>query len=338
MSLPSIPSSFKSKSFWERPEGNTGLVTLGLLGLGGFFVGKAVLPSVISVIGMAITAVGQMITLGAMCGVAALLLYLVMNKQVQTLTGYMFKSFMRSITQVFVEIDPIGIMKNYIDDAKSGMGKIDEGIAKLNGQVTICRRKIEQNSTAAEQALRTAKAAHQKGSTAAFTVSSRQAGRLEKSNLTLSQLHATMNMHLRAMQKYRDVSAAVIADLENEVSVREDERKMIVQSHSVMQAAKRIMNGDQDKRELFDQAMEFVANDYSQKLGEIENFIQDSRGFVESLDIQNDVYEAEALEKIKAWEAKADAILLGGPTEQPIAMLPAPASAEIDYARLFNKP
>jgi hypothetical protein len=129
--------------------------------------------------------------------------------------------------------------------------------------------------------------------------------------MTLSQLLTTMEMHLRALRKFREVSETVILDMTNEVEVKQEERKMILASYSAIQSAMSILNGDPDKKALFDQAMEFVVSDYGMKLGEIEDFMINSKSFVEGLDLQNGVYEEEALTRLKEWENKADSILLG---------------------------
>jgi hypothetical protein len=312
MSLPQLPTNAQVKSFWERPEGTTGMLSLAVLGVGGFFVVQAILPTLIAFLGLAITAVGQTIVLAALCAFLAAMLYVLTNKKFLTLVGYMFKSAMRKITGAFVEIDPIGIMKNYIDDLLGRQTDMDASIAKLNGQVKICQRKITENESGYEKAMATAAEAKKREQQGAFTVNARQAGRLERlNNETLIPLLKTMELNLRALRKYREVTDTVILDITNEVEARKIERDMILASYSAIQAAKKIMNGDPDKKELFDQAMEFVVQDYGMKLGEIENFLDTSKGFVETLDLQNGVYEEEALKKMQAWESKADSILLG---------------------------
>jgi len=336
MTLPTIPDSFKSKSFWERPEGTTGMVMTGLIGIGVFFLAKWALPVIQTVLGLAITVLGQAITITVLCTVLAALIYVVTNNKVQTLVGYLFKSLMRKITGVFVEIDPIGIMKSYIDDSAANLDIIRNGIGKLRGQIRICESKVEENTRASSRARVTAEAAERAGKTSAVTLNRRQANRLEKSNRTYEQLLTTLRLHLRTLEKYLDVSQVVIDDLRNEIAVNEEQRKLILTSHSVMNAAKRIINGDKDSREMFDMAMEYLAADYGQKLGEIEQFISDSQGFVESLDLQNNFYEEDALVKIEAWEKKADRLLLPAPNDAPMATLPVPSTERDVYAKFLK--
>jgi hypothetical protein len=299
------------KGFWSRPEGVTGMLTVALLGVGGLILLQQLLPILLGVMTMGIAVVGKGIVLAVLCSILALILFIVTNKKFQTLVSYIFKSAMRKATALVVEIDPIGIMKNYIGDLKTRLGDMDNSISKLNGQISICRSRVAKMDSDHETAIKTAKIAHEQDKASLFTVNARQAGRLEKSSVTLKQLQGTLELHLRALRKYREVSETVILDMTNEVEVRQIEREAILSSYSAIRSAMSILNGDPDKKELFDQAMEFVVNDYGMKVGEIENFMINSKSFVEGLDLQNGVFEADALLKIQAWESKADSILLG---------------------------
>lgn len=309
--IPDTSDNKQTKSFWERPEGTTGMLTLGLLGLGGFFLVQAILPTIIAFLGLAITAIGQTIVLGVLCAILAAFLYVVTNRKFLTLCSYMFKSAMRKVTGVFVEIDPIGIMLNYVDDLKDRLKSLEERKSKLSGQIRMCKEQIAKNERDRTNALSTAKVAREQGRGNLFTLNAKNAGRLESSNMTLSDMLKKMELLYRALDKYAEASDTVIQDMEAEVKVRKQEREMILTSSSAMRSAMAILRGDSDKKELFDQAMEFVVQDYGQKMGEIEDFMSASKSFVDGLDLQNGVYEEQALKQLEAWESKADSILLG---------------------------
>ncbi|MBK6784296.1 MAG: hypothetical protein IPG79_11445 [Saprospiraceae bacterium] len=48
-----------------------------------------------------------------------------------------------------------------------------------------------------------------------------------------------------------------------------------------------IIKGDADKRAIFDQAMEHIADDVANKVGEMERFMEISSDFMSSIDLQN---------------------------------------------------
>lgn len=329
----------KTKSFWERPEGTTGMLTIGAGLLGLWFTKDAI----ISLLGSIITILGQGITIAVLGSVLFAILMIVTNKKFQTLVSYMFKSVMRKITGLFVEIDPIGIMRSYISDLKNKRESMSDARSKLKGQVDICKRQIEKNSDDYTASMRTAEEAKKRGMQSAVTVNGRQAMRLEALNKEkLQPMLDQMVLHLRALDKYYEVTGTFIEDLENEVKTREMERNMILASYSAMSAAKKILQGGTDQRELFDQAMEFVVNDFSMKMGEIDNFIETSRSFVDGLDLQNGVMDAEAMKRLQDWESSGDSLLLGNTKQQLIdntsLQVGVPAAAQsVDYIELLSK-
>jgi hypothetical protein len=332
----------QTKSFWSRPEGTTGMITLAGVGVGLFFLLKIFGDAIVGVLNTGIDILGKGIAFTCLAVLLGAILYIVTNSKVQTLVRYMFKSIMRALTGTFVEIDPIGIMKGYIDDLKKKLLIINDSIDKLNGQIKILDRQIQENAKASQDALQTAKVAREQGKAAAFTVNSRKNGRLEKSNETLGSLLATLKLHYRALNKYKEASEVTIEDIASEVEVKEKERIAIRASWTAMRAARAILKGDDDARELFNQAMEYTAADYGNKLGEIENFMESSQSFIETLDLKNGVYEADALDRIKAWEDKADSILLGDQKrimiEQHAAeYIPGQVTQTPDFSQYFNK-
>jgi hypothetical protein len=312
MSLPELGNETRQpKSFWERPEGTTGMAFIALLGVGGFFLAKAVLPTILAVFGMAITAVGQAITITILCAVLAALLYILTNSKFQTLCSYLFKSSMHKLTGVFIENDPIGIMKSYISDLRKKKVELEERENALNGQIRSCQAMIEKNTQEADKAMSMARVAKNSANNPQFALHSRNAGRLSEFNDKLSVTLTKMQMLYRALKKYSEASDVVIADMTAEVKIREQERKMVLASNSAMRSAMAILKGNDDARELYDQAMEFVVEDYGRKLGEIEDFMNSSQSILDGIDMQNGVWEEKALKQLEAWEAKTDSVLLG---------------------------
>jgi hypothetical protein len=58
-------------------------------------------------------------------------------------------------------------------------------------------------------------------------------------------------------------------------------------------------------------ASEYVAADYAVRIGEIDDFVRMSDTFMQSIDLQNGVYEQQAIELLADWERNADSIVLG---------------------------
>jgi hypothetical protein len=100
-------------------------------------------------------------------------------------------------------------------------------------------------------------------------------------------------------------------DIADQVEVKEQERIAIRSSNSAMRSAMSVIKGDKDKRAMFDQALEAVADDVSQKVGEMERFMELSDNFMKSIDLQNGVFEEEGLKMLEKWEGEGVSKLLG---------------------------
>jgi hypothetical protein len=190
---------------------------------------------------------------------------------------------------------------------------------------------IDQNEKDRKQSLEFAGEAKKQNKQNIFVLKARKAGRLEESNMTLNALYTKMEMLYRVLNKMYETSLVLIEDLEDEVKVKTMERNAIKASYSAFRSAVRIIKGDPDKKEIFDQAMDFLAEDYGRKLGEIEHFMEISSGVIDSIDVQNGVYAEDALKKLDEWEKQGDSILLGDQKKMLIAVANDPTNVlELD--------
>ena len=103
--------------------------------------------------------------------------------------------------------------------------------------------------------------------------------------------------------------------MKDQVEVKEQERKAIHASHSAMKSAMSIISGDKDQRAMFDMALEAIADDVSQKVGEMERFMDMSSSFMDSVDLQNGVFEEEGMKMLEKWEKEGVSLILGNEKE-----------------------
>ncbi len=294
----------KPKSFWSKPEGKTGML-FGAAILGG--LGYALYAFLPIILGM----VGNIVSLAALLGVLAVMVYVVVDPKMRNLIWYIYKSIMRFITGVFVEIDPIGIIESYIDDLKGNLKKMGKQISLLRGQMRKLKAEMDKNKQMVEKNLRLASRAKEKGKQSQSILKVRKAGRLQDSNLKLGDLYKKMEVMYRVLCKMYETSEILLEDVQDEVSVKKREREAIRASHSAMKSARNIISGNADRRALFDQAMEGIADDIGEKVGEMERFMEISENFMDSVDLQNGVYEEKGLEMLEKWEKEGMSVLLG---------------------------
>jgi phage shock protein A len=231
---------------------------------------------------------------------------------------------MRKITSWFVKIDPIAILETYVENLYKNLSDMDSHIGKLKGQMIKMKTIVETNEREMEQSLRLADAAKKKGNMDVVVINTRQYGRLEESNQRYKGLLAKMEILYRILSKMHTNSGYLIKDIENEVRIKKQEREAIKSGYSAMKSAMNIIKGDPDKKQMFDQAMEAIVDDVSNKVGEMERFMEVSSTFIDSIDIQNGVYEQKGLELLEKMEKEGISFLL----DDKVKKLPAGESDE----------
>lgn len=300
---------YKPKSFWKKPEGKTGAIVgigiLGLLGYGAFLI----LPFLTGLVLTTLQLTGVLVGLGA-------LLYMVLDPKMRTLVWYGYKSVMRWITSLFIRVDPMGILKTYVADLKDNLKKMNRQINSLRGQMHKLGETIHNNKKQIVSNLELAGEARDQSNRNQMILKSRKAGRLKESNLRLEDLYKKMEVLYRVLSRMYANSQIMMEDLEDQVSIKEQEAKAIYASHSAMRSAMNVIKGDKDKRAMFDQALEAIADDVGNKVGEMERFMELSSNFMDSIDLQNGVYEENGLQMLETWEKETESLILGDEKSQ----------------------
>jgi len=263
-----MDNTYKPKSFWRKPEGVTGAITIGGILIGGG------------------------------------------DSKARGLVWYMYKSMMRWITSLFVQIDPIGILKNYVDEMTGNLKKMNKQILQLRGQMHKLKELILKNKKEISSNLSLAKAAKKSDEKSQMILRSRKAGRLKESNIKYEALYSKMEILYRVLKKMYDNSEILKEDVADQVEIKEQELKAMKASHSAMSSAMNVIRGNKDKRAMFEMALEQVADDVSNKVGEMERFMEMSESFMGSIDLQNGIFEEEGLKMLEQWEQENSLILL----------------------------
>lgn len=303
--------NIKPKSFWQRPEGVTGMIFLAGLVIGGGYLLMLTLPTLIAL-------AANTLYLAAMLLVLAAIIYMVLDPKMRGLVGFMYKSVMRWVTGLFIQLDPIGVLKSYVEDLKDNLRKMNKQISQLRGQMHKLLEVIHNNKKEIASNLDLASKARDKNKQNMMILKSRKAGRLKESNLRLEDLYNKMEVLYRVLTKMYENSEILVEDITDQVAVKEQERKAIRASNSAMKSAMSVISGDPDKRAMFDAAMEAITEDVSQKVGEMERFMEMSANFMDSVDLQNGVFEEEGLKMLEKWEKEGVSLLLGEEKDQLI--------------------
>ncbi len=300
-----ISEMLQSREQWGRR-----LVTLTLLavaGVLGFYYWGQIVPFVLDT-------VYDTVKLAVACVALVALGFVVFDPRMRTLWLYAYRSATRWMTSQFIDVDPIGILQTFVSRLKEKLKEMEEAIGSLQGQRDQLAAFIAKNEQERLQQLQRAKNAkrlvEQGGDNAAemrgqLALSGRQAGRLEASNKTLGQLLGRMDKLLVGLKKLRDTSSVLCQDIEAEVKVKSEEYKMITRGFAAFKHAQKMMASGGAEKELYDETLNRLADNYNEKMGQIEYFMEVSKSMINGADLDNMAYEDSALQQLEKWEKDA---------------------------------
>lgn len=293
-----------------------------------------------------IAAANNTLYLAGMLMALAAVIYIALDAKTRNLVWYMYKSVMRWITGIFVRIDPISILKSYLEDLKANLVKLSRQIGSLRGQMRQLKGLMDGNTAEIQKNMTIAEQAKKKNDEKNLTLAARKAARLQDANAKYEELYKRMDVLNRILTKMYENSEFVLEDTQDQIQVKEQEYLAIKSGHSAIQSAMSILSGDPDKKELFELAMEELADDVGNKVGEMERFMDTSRNLMDTIDLQNGVFAEDGLQMLEQWEKESPLLAnnLKGHKSAPLGEKPLdlnkPPQAltrdDNDYTRLFE--
>jgi phage shock protein A len=339
---PGSPVMQGLKNFWQRPEGTVGKVALVLGGIAAAYGFVQVLPFLIA-------AATDTLHLALLIGAILVFLFIVTDKRVRTLAKVVFQSIMRYLTGLFIELDPIGILKNYIGEMKKNLGIMDEQLGNLNGSIRTLQNQIDTNQKDADHSMSLANQADKKMAAGGLTsldqqqymaakvTNQRHAASLININKSLTDLRDKLKILYDQLIRWRATAEFQVTDKENRVSEEEMRRKALKKAYSVFQAAKKIFRGDPVANQIYDQTLEYLADDAGQMLGEMEDFNRLANKLMTNMDLETGAINDEAVKQLSEFQQKllpaSVTTVPGGVTDPPSAV---PANKKDDYSDLIK--
>lgn len=287
------------KSFWQKPEGIPGaIVLIAIIGGLGYLLMQA-LPSLIQL-------AENIWYLAAMSAGLFVVGYMLLDKRVRTLIWYFYKSMIRKATGVFIQLDPIAIIEGFLEDLRDKMVTMEQQIGSLKGQIRKIKNKIKTKEDKAKKYYMLAQQAGKQGDNAQKRLNARKGKREEDAAKKFEVLKTKTEKLYAVLDKMKRYSAIMVDDISHEVEMKKEEREVIRTSHGVMKSAVNIINGNSDKKVIFDQAMEYIVEDIGMRIGEMERFMDVSSDFMTNMDLENAMYEEQGLKALDDWANRVD--------------------------------
>ena len=276
----------EKRSFWGKPEGITTLLFLAAAGAFGLYYFNQIVLFLIDV-------TKNTLQLALLLGGLGILVFLLTSKDIRTAVFFLFKTLMRKITGLIIQLDPIAIMKIYISDLREKKEKMGGQIDILAGQLVKLNKKINENNDEIKQKFAEANKANtmtdKPGMKEAASLATIEGAGLQEMNEKLFPLQKNMKTILGFMEKVNTSADYIIKETEIKVKLKEAEYQIVKESSSALRTAVSIFKGNPDKKFYFDESMEYIQDDMSKKLGEMKRAMDLSSDFINSVDIQNGI-------------------------------------------------
>lgn len=297
---------------WKSPGGQVKTVTtilwIGGLAAAGFLVADKVLPLIVRVLRMGIHA-------GLLLIPAAIIVIILTSPRFWFFLHYFIKRIGSFIVGFWQDLDPVGILEACLEDMKHRKERIQRAALTVAGVIRDLKETVAANETARVERLKLAGAAHKAQNPYAFALNARKAGRLQRSNFTFGALLQKLEVLQRVLKRMAEAAEFVVEDKTDEVAEIKKRKKAVNAAYGAMKDAWAIIKGGKVK-DLYDSTFERLVTSLNEQLGEIDGFMDIAEGFISTVDLQNGVYEEDALAQLLEWEKKIDSVILGDEKQQ----------------------
>lgn len=284
----------KAKSFWDTKEGTTGMIVglsiFGALGYGAY----KIMPFLANLMENTF----YTIAFGALS--VALFYILVIDGTLRSRLWLSYKLLMRAATYSIIAFDPVGVLRELQKKAKQRIEDIATNRNAVNGQVKqvdatvaslqqdeknlINRLEIQRKQGADELEVRSNLSKLGKVRAAIL--------RMQKAQTQVQGFYTQLNRALKALQM-------IDSDIDFEINIQEREYKAVNATHAAWKAVRAAFKGSDEIDSLRADTLAYMAEDYGNKLGAIESFMDDSKAFIDGVDLQQMMYAEDGLKVLE---------------------------------------
>lgn len=293
--LPSMPTNGQKIPFFKKPGSLAGTIVL-ILGAGFVLLHlNTILVFLISLMQNTITFIGLVIALGA-------IFYMIFDPKIRKIVSEVYFMLVRKLLGVVIEMDPIAIVEHHIMKLKDKISTIQKNMGSLKGLILESKKMVKSKEAQLEHDAKALKICMER------TSDSREAEVYQRSVVRLSGIIDRQKARIKEAEKWYEIlkeleryAKLTVMDTENEVKERVEEWNMIKKQHKVFSSVMSILKND-DKFNTFTKAMDFMSYDITQKLGEMEDIINETSGVMSQLTLDNAITSEKASELMARYE------------------------------------
>ena len=296
------------KNLWKRPGGAfakvTGWAAIAAL-VFGFF---KILPFLVAGAANLLILILELIAL-------AIIVYIVTSKDVRRVVKLTWLQIMRKLYGLVVNIDPIYILQNGINEMVKKLDIVRENVTKLESLLVDMKRKIESYKSEFEKNIAKRKSLEKKLSDPTVPSSDmlkyRATLKLVNNEITRGEAQikaqteriATSEKYLKVMKNLETAADFKVKDAQNELRYRKDEYEQARAQQKAMSSITSILKGSLSKTMEEELAMEQVTNTINTSIAEMNRLLDGSNDILINFELDSDANATKADEILAKFEA-----------------------------------
>lgn len=313
-----LTTTKSGKSFWDTKEGTTGMVMglalFGAMGYGAYHL----MPYVANLMENTFYA----LLFGAMS--IGMFYALVIDGTLRSRGWLAYKMLMRALTYSIIKYDPIGILREIQKKAKERIRLVDESRRTVNGQVAQIDGTIQSfNKDVQTLSKMIERQRKDNAPEAEIRNNLTKLGKVSEAVKRLTKSYTqTQGFYTQLTRAYNSLET-IDGNIDFEIGIMEREYKAVNASHAAWKAVKAAFNGSDEIDSLRNDTLAFLAEDYGNKLGAIDSFMQDSKKFIDNVDLQNLMYADDGMKALDELNAfNMDVISTKTASAKPVSAIP----------------
>lgn len=290
-----------NQSFWDKKEGVTGKIIMGVLIVAALLGLYQILPFLVNFvngIGDLITGIIRigLLTIG---GIAA---YLIISSLKD---GFMklLENVSWKITNFIIGLDPITTMKTDIKNMIDRKKAFDLSASKVYGRVNKLEDRESTNAKEALRQLKMAEIAKSKGDNVGSQVASNQASRLKNSNDQMRPILDKLRLYYKKLQAVSGALDFFIRDKGNLVVMLEEQYNAIKDSVDAMRNADKTLGDGNDEASMFNRAVQIAQDEMARGMGYIDMVMNNSQQLIDKVDLEKGLLDASGTELLQKFES-----------------------------------
>ena len=261
-------------SFWDKPEGTTGMIVgLGMLGGIGWAAYK-IMPYVADLLKNTAYALGFFVIIAA-------LLYVIFEGSMRRALMFKYQLLMQALTYSFIKEDPAATLRLTQKLARKRLEKIESARNEVGGQVQDLKQTLDGFKKEADQYLDEAQ--HLQSHNGSKAEIEDRALKLQTLNEAYAELQPEYLVTNAWYEKLNEARANLIRIDENtafRIKIATIKFNASRKGRSAWRLVKAAFVGSEEIEGLQNTAFDIMAEDYSNCIGEIDALMQDSQQFL----------------------------------------------------------